>query len=130
MTQRPVPRGPLSKAQLANFRATLLEHRRQVLGDLDQLSHEAREGLDEISPPPLSQSEPGTEPYARQFVESLAANERNLLWAIDHALARIDEGTYGICEVSGEPISYERLEAKPWARTTIEVARQQEQGRG
>ena len=38
------------------------------------------------------------------------------------ALEKMDKGTYGICEVSGDPISYDRLEANPAARTLVEYA--------
>jgi len=41
---------------------------------------------------------------------------------IEAALEKMDRGTYGICEVSGEPIPYDRLEANPAARTLVEYA--------
>jgi DnaK suppressor protein len=46
--------------------------------------------------------------------------DRDLLIRIDKALRRIDEGTYGISEISGKPIPKERLEAVPWARTLVD----------
>ena len=49
-------------------------------------------------------------------------NEKHLLKQIDHALARIEEGTYGICEITGEPIPVARLRALPWATMTVEAA--------
>jgi len=42
--------------------------------------------------------------------------ERTLLAEIDHALAKFDAGTYGVSEKTGTPISFERLNALPWAR--------------
>ncbi|MFP5321646.1 MAG: TraR/DksA family transcriptional regulator [Acidimicrobiia bacterium] len=51
---------------------------------------------------------------------ALAAKALEMIEEIDHALAKFDEGTYGICEVSGEPIPQERLEAIPWAREKVE----------
>jgi RNA polymerase-binding transcription factor len=51
---------------------------------------------------------------------ALAAQAMDMIDEIDHALAKFDEGTYGICEVSGEPIPEERLEAIPWAREKVE----------
>ena len=44
----------------------------------------------------------------------------DMIEEIDHALTKFDLGTYGICEVSGEPIPEERLEAIPWAREKVE----------
>ncbi|HLJ57903.1 MAG TPA: TraR/DksA C4-type zinc finger protein [Chthonomonadaceae bacterium] len=52
----------------------------------------------------------------------LDENARQLVHEIDHALDRIADGTYGICEVTGVPIPIERLEAIPWATMTVEAA--------
>jgi DnaK suppressor protein len=46
----------------------------------------------------------------------LATQERALLAEIDHALVKMAAGTYGVSELSGEPIPIERLRAVPWAR--------------
>ncbi len=51
---------------------------------------------------------------------ALAAQAMDMIEEIDHALTKFDLGTYGICEVSGEPIPEERLEAIPWAREKVE----------
>ena len=51
---------------------------------------------------------------------ALAARALEMIEEIDHALSKFDGGTYGICEVSGEPIPQERLEAIPWAREKVE----------
>ena len=51
---------------------------------------------------------------------ALSAQALAQIEEIDRALAKIDDGTYGICEVSGEPIPRERLEAIPWARERVE----------
>ena len=51
---------------------------------------------------------------------ALAAKALEMIEEIDHALGKFDQGTYGICEVSGEPIPKERLEAIPWAREKVE----------
>ena len=51
---------------------------------------------------------------------ALASKAREMIEEIDHALSKFDLGTYGICEVSDEPIPKERLEAIPWAREKVE----------
>jgi DnaK suppressor protein len=51
---------------------------------------------------------------------------RNQLFEIDQALARIENGTYGICEETEEPIEIDRLYAVPWTRLSIEGAEIQE----
>ncbi|MGZ4480797.1 MAG: TraR/DksA family transcriptional regulator [Gaiellales bacterium] len=69
-----------------------------------------------------------TETLDREIELSLEENAEHLLASIDSALARIDAGTYGICERCGNPISAERLEALPYAVKCIECKRLEERG--
>jgi RNA polymerase-binding transcription factor DksA len=57
--------------------------------------------------------------YDRELDEGLEEGAQQTLAEIDAALRRIDDGTYGICEVCGKPIPPERLAAIPWARLCI-----------
>lgn len=54
---------------------------------------------------------------------SMVQNAKDLLDAVIHAQDRMEKGLYGICEVTGEPIPVARLEAIPYATTTVEAAR-------
>lgn len=60
--------------------------------------------------------------YERQHVVSLIEQAREHLAAIDEALARLDEGGYGRCEVCGQPIAPERLAARPTATRCVACA--------
>lgn len=62
----------------------------------------------------------GSDAYDRDFALNLLSQERDSLFEIDAALKKIQEGTYGICELSGKPIPHIRLEARPFARYTVE----------
>jgi RNA polymerase-binding transcription factor DksA len=62
----------------------------------------------------------GSDAYDRDFALNLLSHAQDGLYQIDQALRRIESGTYGICEMSGQPIAHERLEAIPWARFTVE----------
>ena len=62
----------------------------------------------------------------RERDEAQDENERSLLHQIEAALTRLDEGTYGLDEVTGEPIPVARLRAIPWANMTIESAERYE----
>ena len=53
---------------------------------------------------------------------SIEQNAKELLEKVERALKRMDEGTYGVCEISGKPIPLARLEALPYASTTVENA--------
>jgi DnaK suppressor protein len=61
----------------------------------------------------------------------LAEKERGLINEIDAALLRFDDGTYGQCEGTSEPIGYKRLQARPWARYSVafkEMLEREERG--
>ena len=62
----------------------------------------------------------GRDASERDLALSLLSQEHNALTEIDQALERIEQGTYGICEISGKPIPRARLEAIPFARHTVE----------
>ena len=59
----------------------------------------------------------------------LSQRDRTLQREIDDALGRIDAGTYGVSEGSGEPIGFARLRAVPWARLTVQEAEDDERQR-
>ena len=68
----------------------------------------------------------GTDNYEQEFTLGLVEKDRNLLREINAALAKIQNGTFGICEGTRKPIGRPRLEAQPWARFSIEWARKLE----
>ena len=62
--------------------------------------------------------------------ETIGAESLARLREIDEALRRIDDRTYGVCQMTGKAIPKARLAAKPWAKYTIEAARKVEAGWG
>lgn len=117
----------LSKKDLAAFEHLLLEKRAEIVGDVESLQTDARNGGGAISYEHMA--DVGTDSYEQEFTLGLVESERRLLREIDEALDRIGNGTYGVCIESGQPIGRPRLEAKPWAKYSIEVARQRESRR-
>lgn len=81
----------------------------------------------------MHQADAGSDAYDRDFALSLLAKEQDAIYEINEALKRIDYGTYGICEMSGETISEERLEALPFTRFTVvcqeRIEREEQSGR-
>ena len=63
----------------------------------------------------------------RNFMLKLKGRERKLLKKIDEAIEKIDNGTYGICDVCGEEINIKRLEARPVTTMCIECKTEQEE---
>lgn len=69
-----------------------------------------------------------SEDRQRELALTLSNRERNKLVLIDAALKRIEEGTYGFCEVTGEKIGEERLRAMPFTTLSIEAQEEMERG--
>lgn len=120
-------KSPFSKKELEEFRDMLLTKRRQIEGDVNAMESEALGGSSgSLSHMPQHMADQGTDTFDQSLALDLAASQRGLLREIDAALARIEAGTFGICEEMGKPISVERLRHTPWARFCIEAARQHE----
>ncbi len=120
----------LKTKELELYRDLLLAKRRELLGDVHSMEEEALRsgGGSNLSNLPIHMADMGTDNYEQEFTLGLVAKDRELLREINVALGKIMDGTYGICEGTGKPISKARLEAKPWARFSIEYARQLEKG--
>lgn len=115
------------------FRSALLDERRRVEHALATLRDEHRGSLDEEVEEIAATSdnhlaETATATLGREIDYTLGENSGHVLAAIDEALKRIEEGTYGTCVSCGEQIRYERLEATPWAALCIDCKRKAEGG--
>src|SRR5207253_4023085 len=112
------------------YRELLLAKRRELVGDMSQMEREALRsaGGTNLSNLPLHMADMGTDNYEQEFTLGLVEKERQLLREINQALAKIQDGSYGICEGTGKPIAKVRLEAQPWAKYSVEYARLLERG--
>ena len=109
------------------FRTLLIDKRRRVLSALESMETEAlRSEGSESSSMPIHMADVGSDAYEQDLKLGISASERERITEIDAALQRIVDGTYGICEISGKAIKKARLRAKPWARWTIDTARENE----
>lgn len=120
----------LSPRELEHFRDLLLAKRREILGDMSSMEREAlrSSGGSNLSTLPIHMADMGTDNYEQEFTLGLVETERKLLREINNALAKIQNGTYGLCEGTSQPINKARLEVQPWARYSIEYAKQMERG--
>lgn len=120
-------KSPFRKRELQRFREVLLQKRSALIGDISQLESEALNlGNDERSHTPQHMAEQGSDSAEQTLALDLAAADRKLIREIDDAIRRIDKGVYGLCELTGRPIRVERLRELPWARYSIDAARQLE----
>lgn len=123
----------LTTADIEHFKQMLLEKRREILANVNEMEDEAlkKSRLDaagDLSSMPIHMADIGTDNYDQEFTLGLMDSERKLLREIDDALQRIEQGTYGICKGTGKQIPKARLEAQPWARYCVEYTQMLEQG--
>jgi len=117
----------LSKKELDGFRKILLRKRSELVGDIANMEDEAlRQSSGSLSQLPQHMAEQGTDTFEQSLSLDLAAVDRSLIREIDDALKRIEDGVYGMCERTGVQIDSDRLAELPWARYSIEAARELE----
>jgi DnaK suppressor protein len=112
----------MSRDQLDHFRGILSNWKRDLMEEVDRTMSHMK---DEAANPP--------DPNDRATLESEFAlelrtrdRERKLIRKIEEALSRIDDGSYGYCVETGEPIGVKRLEARPVATLCIEAQERRE----
>ncbi len=113
----------MNQKDLKRFKKMLEESRRQILASArktlsEEMTLDTNDLPDEMD---LASSE-----YLQSFQFRLRGREKTFLKKIDLALAKIDAGTFGICEICEEPITVKRLEARPAAGLCIRCKEDQE----
>ncbi|AMX82515.1 hypothetical protein GS3922_01865 [Geobacillus subterraneus] len=109
----------LTSEQLAAFRSTLLEMKRDIEDRLKQNDHfglvrsHAHDAVGELASYDNHPADEATELYEREKDLALDEHTEREFREIERALAAIADGTYGTCRICGQPIPYERLEALP-----------------
>ena len=117
----------LTAKELKAFMSMLYERRKSLMHDLGAMeNHALRANKDGSSQMPIHPADLGSDTYDQDLNLGLAAKERQLIREIDEAIQRIKKKTYGICQASGKVIPLARLNAKPWAKYTVEAARERE----
>jgi len=116
----------LDKKTIAKFKKILLKEREQIVGDVKQIVESSKEmgqdGIQDIG-------DEAANIYNKQVLLSLNENERTRLKEVDESLDRIENGTYGVCEECGGPISLKRLEVRPVAKYCVPCLTKLEKGK-
>ena len=113
----------LKKKDLKRFRGVLEEKREAILKKAKRTLNEDMT-LDTDDMP--DEMDLASSEYLQSFTFRLRGREKTFLKKINHALAKIDAGTFGICEECEEPISMKRLEARPETTLCIRCKEDQE----
>jgi len=122
----------MNDRELESFKRVLLQRREMLTSDINQMEDEALKvsKTDLATWDITSFADRGTDSYEQEFTLDIMANGADQLREIDHALAKIDEGTFGLCEGCQKPIPKARLKAVPHARLCIACKREEEAAAG
>lgn len=113
-----------NKKDLADFKKLILKKKDTAIDEIkhisdDTLKKSQKDACGDISGYTYHMADVATDTYDREFSLGLATNERRLLYELDDALKRIEEGIFGVCEDCKSLIPKTRLKALPYARLCI-----------
>lgn len=112
----------MDKKQLELFRTQLLLKKQEIITDAGKTMTEMTDQTTNVPDP----NDRATLESGRSFELRIRDRERKLVTKIDEAIARIDDGSYGVCEDCGEEIGMKRLEARPVTTLCIDCKTLQE----
>jgi len=121
----------LNKKDLTVFKKIIINKKEEVLDDIKHISEDTlkksqKEASGDISGYTYHMADVATDSYDREFSLGIASNDRELLYELDDALKRIEDGTFGICEDCKIIIAKTRLKAVPQARFCIKCQEKRE----
>ncbi len=119
------------KDDFAQFKKLLLSLRERLVGKVDSMQGEAlkmsrQDASGDLSNVPIHMADVGTDNYERDLMIELIENGEEGLRNIDTALEKMDDGSYGVCEICAKKINKERLKAVPYAKLCIDCQREEE----
>ncbi len=122
----------MKAAELAQYKKTLLELRQKLVVNVTFMEDEAlgksrQDASGDLSNVPIHMADVGTDNYDRDLTIGLIQNGEEELRAIDEALERVGNKTFGLCEECGKKVSKVRLVALPYVKNCIECQRQEEE---
>ena len=114
------------------FRDIILNRRKEILRELTYLRETSMDSTTDQyagdnSTYSYHMADQGTDAQEREKAFMFASREGKMLRLLDQALERIDAGTYGYCQETGQPIEFKRLEAIPHARLSIAAKKRHEE---
>lgn len=120
-----------AKKELVDFKKLILKRKEEILDEIkhisdDTLKKSQKDASGDISGYTYHMADVATDNYDREFSLGLASNERKLLYELDDASKRIEDGTFGICEDCQSLITKTRLKAVPYARLCVKCQEKRE----
>lgn len=114
----------LSDEELKYFEKLIIERRQEAVEDVERMRsqlQDAREQVENDTAYSFHMADAGTDAMEREKLYLMIGRQQKYIGYLDRALERIENKSYGICKVTGKPISKERLEAVPHTEISIEA---------
>lgn len=116
-------KGKITKKDLKVYKKILTDLRDEIIDQIKHISEDTkksqRDASGDISGYSFHMADVATDTYDREFSLGLASNDRQLLYDIDDAIKKIEEGKFGSCEECGKPITKSRLKAIPYTKLCL-----------
>jgi DnaK suppressor protein len=116
----------MKKAELKQYEKRLVNEREKLIKELEyesgQISKTQLESSGDLSAYSNHMADQGTETERREITSQILSTRREALFEIDHALQKVNQGKYGVCERCGKPIAKRRLKILPQARLCIKCS--------
>ena len=117
----------LKKSKIEKFKQRLLEMKFQLGSSIKFVSEDVK-NLEESKGYSQHQADEGTDDFGKTISIEVSTKEQGIIRQIDRALEKIEQGTYGVCDVTGDEIPVKRLEAVPYANLTVAAQEKMEKG--
>lgn len=117
----------MKKADLKKYEQLLLDKKKTLLEEMGVIGTTMKEASGDLSSYSYHMADQGTDTMDREMQFMFASKSGRLVYHIDEALRRIQDGSYGTCQTCNKPISQARLEAVPHARLCIDCKSKEEE---
>jgi len=115
----------LNKKEIERYKKKLIIRKQEIIETLSEFYNESKEVEDPMIAKDMGDKAESS--YTKEFLLSLSDTERKQLHLIDEALKRIEESTFGVCQMCGAKIGKKRLDAIAWTPFCIECQEKAEE---
>lgn len=120
----------MTKLELAKHKKLLIKLRELISGDITHIAKESlksqKESSGDLSGYSFHMADMASDSYDRELSLNIAGEEQEIIYEIDEALKRIEEGKFGLCLACGKKIPQKRLNAVPYAKYCIQCKSEEE----
>jgi len=123
----------MTKLELAKYKALLIKVRETINGDINHIAKEnlksQKESSGDLSGYSFHMADMASDSYDRELSLNIAGEEQEIIYEIDDALKRMEEGKFGLCMSCDKKIPQKRLNAVPYAKYCIQCKSKEEKNK-